>query len=98
MMRAGGRRRPGASALAAGAGGVLIFEALARLPRQISGAAGIFAAVWFAFALLTVGAHLWFALGADRTETGTIRRRGRQRARLSVTSLFADERRRRQRA
>jgi hypothetical protein len=98
MMRTGGWRQPGISALSAAAGGLLIYEALARLPRQTSAAAEVFAAVWFGFALLTVGAHLWFALGADRPQTGRMRAGNRRPVSPPVTFPAPDERRRRQRA
>lgn len=98
MMRAGGWRHPGVSALSAAAGGWLIYEALTRLPRQVSGAGEVFAAVWFGFALLTVGAHLWFALGAD--QPGTKRRRRGDRLMMNPYAAppFPDEWSRRQRA
>ena len=77
MMRATGRRGPWPCALYLGASLGMMCEAALRLPRAAKGGEEAFAAAWFAFAMVTAGANLWFALGADRESR---RRRARENA------------------
>jgi|GEM_PF-3797179 len=44
----------------------MLAVAVPRMPRLSVHMSGVFAVCWTAFALATVGANLWFALGADR--------------------------------
>ncbi len=45
--------------------GILVI-AVPRLPRLSVNIDGVFAVFWIAFALVVLGANLWFALAADR--------------------------------
>ncbi len=45
--------------------GILVV-AVPRLPRLSVNIDGVFAFFWIAFALVVLGANLWFALAADR--------------------------------
>ncbi len=80
MFRPTKRVRPGVSGLYVLAVLGILYVMLPRLPHFLRGQAGVFTIVWVSFALLVMGANLWFVLGADKE-----RKMSRSRYDLSST-------------